>query len=265
VKKIAILVIAATNLPVYVHYIKSYWTEAIRYTNAHVPGMDIFLLFEPEWNVDDFDDLSDNIIVDRTRNYDELCDPAHQSWSIPGILSKTIDALERLHTRYDVFFRTNLSSVLKLASFDQFVQSKPDMCYSGDGVWVDALREDLLFHDRVGEGRSIRSLSELDGYPGNTFVTGAGYFLSSSEAAGLVRRKGIIRYDIIDDVSVGLMLERHEALHGFSVTLLPETPVSESVHLLRDSTACHARLQGFPLGRAEALWDELRAMEAWRL
>lgn len=141
-KKIAVLVIAATNRPVYVHYIRSYWTEAIRYTNAHAPNIDIYLLFEPKWNLDDYEELSENILVDRTRDYDELCDPAYQTALIPGVLSKTIDAFERLHTRYDVFFRTNLNSVLKLASFDRFVQSNADICYSGGGVWVDALRKD---------------------------------------------------------------------------------------------------------------------------
>lgn len=122
-----------------------------------------------------------------------------------------------------------------------------------------------MIRDRVGEGRSIGSLSELDGYPGNTFVSGAGYFSSSSEAASLVRRKHLIRFDLPDDVAVGLMLERHEVLPGFSMRLERQTPISQIAHRLRHGTACHGRIARFRLNEAEELWEELRAMEVWRL
>ena len=45
-KRIAILVIAATNQPVYRHYIASYWTELIRHVAANVPHIDVYMLTE---------------------------------------------------------------------------------------------------------------------------------------------------------------------------------------------------------------------------
>lgn len=93
-RKIVILVIAATNQTVYIHYIKTYWTEIIKYTNAKTPNVDVFLLFEPDTNVSMFHDIKKNIIVDETPDFSQLCHPRFHSSSIPGILSKTVYALE---------------------------------------------------------------------------------------------------------------------------------------------------------------------------
>lgn len=262
-KKIAILVIAAVNQPLYKHYIRTYWTELISHLKVKRAHIDVFLLFEQGTKVDEFKDIEDNIIEDVNDNLNLLCDPKYRSIIIPGVLSKTIYALELLHDKYDVFFRTNLSSLIKVSAFDSYVQSRQSICYSGTWVWTDSLRKDLLYHNKIGPNMSINALSELDSYEGNTFVSGSGYFLNSEEAESLVRRKETIRYDIVDDVSVGLMFSKHEQLPGFSTCITPDKPVDQIMHLIRQTKACHIRLQHFPLDLAEALWHQLSNDSIW--
>lgn len=256
-KKIAILVIASTKQPVYVHYIRAYWAELIRHTQAHWPHIDVFLLFERDTDLSGFSTLEDNIIVDQNLAADLLPELEFHTVMIPGVLSKTIYAFEMLQDEYDVFFRTNLSSMLKISNFDHFVQSRNPIRYSGAAVWTDALREDLLVHDRIGPGKSIKSLAELESYAGNTFISGSGYFLSAEEVKSLVRRKHQIRYDIIDDVSIGLMFAEHELLPGFSITVTADQPIYEIKNRIVESTACHIRVQHFPLKKAQELWREI--------
>lgn len=263
-KKIAILVIAAINHPVYIHYIKNYWTAAIRCTNAEKSNIDVYLLLENGMAMEAFRDVGDNVIMDANSDLDTLCDPKFQKPGIPGILSKTIFALEMLHDRYDVFFRTNLSSMIKLSAFDDFVQSRESICYSGAWTWTDCLRKDLIHHGRIGPDKSIKSLEELDVYEGNTFVSGAGYFLNSDEARSLVERKDRIRFDIVDDVSVGLMFRKHEQLDRFSAIVTHDKSPDDIVATIRTNKACHIRLQHFTPRLARAVWFELCDDPVWR-
>ena len=46
--KTVILVIASTNTPLYIHYIKTYWTTIIDITNNKYPDIDVFLLFNSD-------------------------------------------------------------------------------------------------------------------------------------------------------------------------------------------------------------------------
>lgn len=262
-RKIAILVIAAVNQPLYIHYIRTYWTELINYLNAERSHIDVFLLFEHGTEVDGFKDIEDNIIEDVNSDLSLLCDSKYCSNMIPGVLSKTVYALELLHDKYDVFFRTNLSSLIKVSAFDSYVQSRKSICYSGGWVWTDGLRQDLLYHNRIGPHKSIKVLAELDSYEGNTFISGSGYFLNSAEAKSLVRRKKSIRYDIIDDVSVGLMFSKHELLPDFSTYITPNKSADKIMDIIRKTKACHIRLQHFPLNLAEALWHQLSNDRIW--
>ena len=262
-KRIAILVIAATNQPVYVHYLKTYWAELIRHTNREKPNIDVFLLFEHGTDLSEFKHLDSNIIQDQEVNQSLLCKPEFQTMIIPGILSKTVYALQRLQGEYDAFFRTNLSSVINIPVFEKFVQNKTNLCYSGAFVWVNALRQDLIHHKKIGADKSINALSDLDKYQGNTFISGSGYFLSAEEAKSLVTRKQEIRYDIVDDVSVGLMFSRHEVLPGFSLIITPEHSVLDAISMIEQSDSGHIRLQHLPLDHAQAIWAELKKSDIW--
>ena len=263
-KRIAVLAIAATTQPVYVHYINHYWSDLIAYTNAHTPHIRVFLLFEHDVDLRAYEHLRGNIIQDTAVDPDRLCDREFHTSQIPGMLSKTVHAFERLQDQFDVFFRTNLSSLIRLPHFDDFVQTKDPIIYSGAAVWADTLREDLVAHDRIGPDKSIKSLSELDGYEGNTFISGSAFFLNASEVQTLVRNKHRLRYDIVDDVSIGLMLSAHELLPYFSLTVPAHLSIPEIRHRIRDTTASHVRLENFPLAHAQALGTHLRQGELWR-
>jgi len=264
-KKIAILVIAATSQPLYVHYIKTYWTSLIRHLGITRPHIDVFLLFENSTNLKPFEDLRQHIIQDPRSDLSTLCDPQFQNPTIPGILSKTIYAFELLQDQYDVFFRTNLSSMIRLPYFDQLVQDKPDILYSGGFVWGNFLRQNLVRNQRIGPDSNIRSLSELDTFPGNTFISGSGYLVSAAEVKSLVERKHEFRYDIADDVSVGLMLAEHEYLPGFSIAVSPQESIAEIKNQIRASNAPHVRLTRFPLEKARSLWQHIQNGQLWQV
>lgn len=259
----AVLVIAAVHQPVYRHYVRSYWTEMIRHADAECPDLDVYLLIENGMPRDEFAGIEDNVIEDPDCGFASRVARRHRRPGIPGILSKTVHALDVLAGDYDLFFRTNLSSMVMPGPFLRFVRDRPDIGYSGAWVWEDALRSDLVTNRWVGAGRPVEDLAVLDDYPGNTFVSGSGFFLSAGEAAELVARRGELRWDIPDDVSVGLMLERHERLDRFAMVLRPDLAVADMVERLRATDACHVRLQHFPVEAAEALWRELERDPLW--
>jgi hypothetical protein len=103
----------------------------------------------------------------------------------------------------------------------------------------------------------------LADYPGNTFISGSGYFLNAAEVKSLVQRKREIRYDIIDDVSVGLMLEEHEVLPQFLTIVTPDQSITEIKKQIRESNAGHVRLQHFPLEKAQELWEHMALGQLW--
>ncbi len=263
-RRTAVLVIAAVHQPVYIHYIQSYWTELIEYTNSKYPDLDVFLLIENGLSRTEFAHLGNNVIEDPDTEFRSLVAPRHRRAGVPGILSKTIHALEVLQGDYDLFFRTNLSSMINVTRFRQFVQANDEIGYSGAWVWDDGLRSDLIANNWVGAGRIIEDLSELDNHPGNTFFSGSGFFLNASEAASLTKRRGSVRWDLADDVSVGLMFDQHQHLPGFSTRLLSDQTIDNMMEQLRTTTASHARLEHFPAEKAAALWQELKREPLWR-
>lgn len=260
----AILVIAATGRPLYRHYIDSYWRSVIEHTNACCPELDVYLLTEHGMRHDVLGGLGANVIEDPDPQVDALVSPRHRRPGVPGILSKTVHALEVLDGHYDVFFRTNLSSMINLPRFRRFVAQHPSIGYAGAWVWDDALRSDLVLNDWVGAGRVVEDLAELDDLPGNTFISGSGFFLGAVEARQLVARRRNLRWDLADDVAVGLMLDRHESLPGFSLRLTKDQSIEEMLDRLRRSDAAHIRLEHFPLETAAELWRALEREPLWR-
>ncbi len=259
----AVLVIATTTQPVYRHYIATHWTELIRHTNEHCPDLDVFLLIEHGLRRGEFAHIEANVIEDATTDARALVEPRHRRPGVPSILSKTIHALDVLQGEYDVFFRTNLSSMINLAPFRRFVHERKAIKYSGAWIWDDALRSDLVEWGWVGAGKVVEDLSELDNYPGNTFVSGSGFFLNATEAAHLVSQRDQMRWASADDVSIGLLLDEHEQLEGFSEIVKPSEPIDTMVKRLCSTRAPHVRLQHFPLATAEMLWRKLETTPSW--
>jgi hypothetical protein len=263
VKRIAIVAIAATNQAVYRHYITTYWTDLIRHTAANVPHIDVYLLTEHGSTTAIYTDIDDHVLEDPDPHVRRLVPPAFRTSNVPGILSKTIHAFDVLGEHYDVFFRTNLSSMVQLSALDHLVQSSADVCYSGGLVWDDALRANLVRYGFVGHGRSVSELAELDGYPGNSFVSGSGFLLSAAEARHLVEQRDWLRFDLPDDVAIGLLLDQPRLLHGFTEIITPELPIAEMLTRLDTTAAAHVRLEHFPVVRAAALWRYVHRQPRW--
>ena len=95
-KKIAILVIASLN-ELYQVYIDNYWKKMIRYCNQYYPHIKIFLLFDYNTDLSKYQDIINNIIIDQNIFYNNYF-PSNVNIGgfIPGILSKTIYAFEKL-------------------------------------------------------------------------------------------------------------------------------------------------------------------------
>ncbi|MEY2958167.1 MAG: hypothetical protein RLZZ01_735, partial [Actinomycetota bacterium] len=238
--------------------------EMIRRAPERFPHVDVFLLNEHDTPRRLFEHVAERVITDPDEAPRRHLPIGFEHVGTPSILSKTVHALDVLADRYDVFFRTNLSSVLLLGRLDRYVQEEADLCYSGGLVWPDALRADLERHGRVGPGRSIESMADLDGYPGNSFVSGSGFFLSATEARSLVAERDRLRYDLPDDVAIGLMMRRCRLLDGFSERILATTPVAEVLDRIEFTSATHIRLEHFPVERAMAVWRYLDTELLWR-
>jgi hypothetical protein len=112
---------------------------------------------------------------------------------IPGILHKTVEALsfflgeEGSKGNYVPFiWRTNLSSVLDFAGLERHLStiSSTKALYSG----------------YIG-------LGSLNNGSSSFFASGAGFLLSRDVAEYLVENKDFLRWDLIDDVAIGALLE----------------------------------------------------------
>lgn len=253
-KKTAILVIASTQFETYRIYIEKYWTKMIKYTNDHTPNIKIFLLFDYGSNLDNFSDIKNNIIIDNNNNYNGYSPKGLKCKGfIPGILSKTIYSFKKLQNEYDIFFRTNLSSMVHITNLIKYIENHK-IIYSGFYVWGNALRRDLQYHKKIGPNKSIQNLDELQGYPGNTFISGSAYFINSQELTSILENEHKIRYDIIDDVSVGLMIKNHESLDRKYHLCIRSSDVDDNgddnvYNLIKrkiEKGVFHIRLQHFP-------------------
>ena len=263
-KKTAVLVIASLAKPVYVHYVTGYWKRAAEYLGQCNLPIDVFLLFEHHCDLDSLQFPAECLIQEPYTDYEILCDSRFHNEISPGLLSKTVFALEQLEDHYDVFFRTNLSSFLKLERFNEYVQNEQNIEYSGPFVWTEALRDNLIQNQKVGPGRSIQSIDELSGFCGNSFASGCGFFLNRGEVNRLVSMKNHLRYDLPDDVAIGLALPGCKVLPDFCETISPNTSTVEIIYSALRSKNCHIRLEHFPARTAIEAWKVLESAEIWR-
>jgi hypothetical protein len=100
---------------------------------------------------------------------------------IPGILAKTVKALEWASDHYDYVWRTNLSSVLDFDGLYQYCLniSNNSGFYGG-------------YIGHYGDGK---------------FASGAGFLMSRDVVEYLLENQSLLRWDLIDDVAIGLLLE----------------------------------------------------------
>jgi len=108
---------------------------------------------------------------------------------IPGILHKTVEALSFFlgsGNEYDYVWRTNLSSVLDFAGLEKYLSA------------ISLTKS--LYAGYIG-------LGSLNNGSSTFFASGAGFLMSRDVAMYLVENKEFLRWDIIDDVAIGALLE----------------------------------------------------------
>ena len=166
---------------------------------------------------------------------------------IPGILHKTVEALsfflrELRSLRaplclrpdgcmippYDYVWRTNLSSVLDFEGLERFLSSlsQPNGLYAG----------------YIGKALN-------NGSP-TFFASGAGFLMSRDVAMYLVENKEFLRWDLIDDVAIGALLEPR-----FGLMHLERCWV-QSEHIVAEKDVFHFRCESY---------QHLRTVEFMRL
>ena len=166
---------------------------------------------------------------------------------IPGILHKTVEALsfflrELRSLRaplclrpdgcmippYDYIWRTNLSSVLDFEGLERFLSSlnQPNGLYAG----------------YIGKALN-------NGSP-TFFASGAGFLMSHDVAMYLVENKEFLRWDLIDDVAIGALLEPR-----FGLMHLERCWV-QSEHIVAEKDVFHFRCESY---------QHLRTVEFMRL
>jgi hypothetical protein len=117
---------------------------------------------------------------------------------IPGILAKTVKALEWASDHYDYVWRTNLSSVLDFDGLYQYC--------------LNISKNTGFYGGYIGKYQhSTNILLKKEGVWGNYqfshFASGAGFLMSRDVVEYLMENQSLLRWDLIDDVAIGLLLE----------------------------------------------------------
>jgi hypothetical protein len=151
---------------------------------------------------------------------------------IPGILHKTVEALSFFlgsGDPYDYVWRTNLSSVLDFAGLERFLSSTSI--------------SKALYAGYIG-------LGSLNNGSSTFFTSGAGFLMSRDVAMYLVENKEFLRWDLIDDVAIGALLEPR-----FGLMHLERCWV-QSEHIVAEKDVFHFRCESY---------QHLRTVEFMRL
>lgn len=124
---------------------------------------------------------------------------------IPGILHKTVEALSyflSVDSSYSYVWRTNLSSVLDFAGLERYLGtiSSSKCLYSGYVGKILVNDHNAYIQKEKGGGLGERSSPSF-------FASGAGFLMSRDVALYLVENKEFLRWDLIDDVAIGALLE----------------------------------------------------------
>lgn len=168
---------------------------------------------------------------------------------IPGILHKTVEALsfflrERSSLRdgcmiplYDYVWRTNLSSVLDFEGLERFLSSlnQPNGLYAG---YIGK----ALLGDHNLKGGGLGSSGKRSGAERSSptfFASGAGFLMSRDVAMYLVSNRDYLRWDLIDDVAIGALLEPR-----FGLMHLERCWV-QSEHIVAEKDVFHFRCESY--------------------
>jgi hypothetical protein len=218
--RILVLVIASHNKPEYLQ-MEQLWLATAPSRAPSVPlsrqvpsWCDVWLVHSKpvgQWIgdlVNDSDVDPKNVEVDISRRTIYI---KQDECLIPGILAKTIKALQFLSkfNKYDFVWRTNLSSVLDFHGLLEYCKGIPSSGvyggYIGQYQHSDTKKEGVLKEGARGVSASLREGRENHGF--SRFASGAGFLMSADVVEYLVLNQALLRWDLIDDVAIGILLE----------------------------------------------------------
>jgi hypothetical protein len=187
--RVLVLVIVSFDKPVYYDMLQV-WRKRILNNNS-VNGCVVDVWFiqcksDAEWVGDIVNDIRDTHLRDR---FELDCENKtlfirSDECLIPGILHKTVEALSYfLSFDYDFIWRTNLSSVLDFEGLQRYLGTINSSGFYGGYVGKTVSGKDIWF------------------------ASGAGFIMSRNVAEYLVLNKSLLRWDLIDDVAIGALLE----------------------------------------------------------
>ena len=224
--RVLVLVIASFDKPVYYDMLNVWKTRLA--DNDVTDGSDVwFVRSKPdsEWIGDIVNDILDPELKDRYELdiLNKTIFVRGDECLIPGILNKTVEAISyflgersspitppsqnenttkliqnenttkliqnenttKLIPHYDFIWRTNLSSVLDFRGLHAYISGLKSSVNSSVG----------FYGGYIGKASSY------------FFASGAGFLMSRDVASYLVTNKHLLRWDLIDDVAIGALLE----------------------------------------------------------
>ncbi len=118
---------------------------------------------------------------------------------VPGILDKTIKAFEYCDKnnwleKYDYIIRSNASTLINFDLLIKELHINPILFYGGGSVM-----------DLQWNGGGIIDNT----WYGTLFVTGTSIILTPESVKHIIQNKHLLRYDIVDDVSLGIFFREH--------------------------------------------------------
>ena len=204
--RVLVLVIVSFDKPVYYDMLRL-WRE--RVLNNRFDCCDVWFIqckSDAEWIGDIVNDLRDTHLRERFE-LDVLNKTLFirgDECLIPGILHKTVEALSYfLRERssliippYNFVWRTNLSSVLDFEGLQRYLGTISSTGFYGGYV------------GKTVSGATVSgALSEATLCKDIWFASGAGFLMSRDVAEYLVSNRDSLRWDLIDDVAIGALLE----------------------------------------------------------
>ena len=169
-----ILAVIASRSEVYDSMVEIYWKKMIEITEKR-GDIKIIMLYGSDQNVEELNIPDSNLFIGTQQNS-----------VIPGIISKTIEAIRYINDNFEYkhILRTNLSSFFILDNLiKQSVALPKERCYSG--VWYK-------FSEQV-------------------FGSGAGSWLSKDAAEYLVEHCHDYMWNIVnDDIIIGMIMDKYK-------------------------------------------------------
>ncbi len=200
--RICVLVIASHNKPEYLQ-MEAVWKSRLLDHSQGYGLCDVWLLHSKpanQWIGDLVNDSfldPDNVELDIAERTIYI---KQDECLIPGVLAKTVKALEFLskYKKYDFVWRTNLSSVLDFDGLVRYVQlldpiGRTEGSLKGFyGGYIGVYHNNIIIKEN---------------YQFSRFASGAGFLMSANVVDWLLLNQSLLRWDIIDDVALGLLLE----------------------------------------------------------